>query len=55
MIDSTPLSHGLLSLPLLPAGCSHAQLVPGPGGGPTTSQVTGSVTYRERIALRRIQ
>lgn len=51
MIDSKPLSHGLLSLVLLLAGCSHAQVVPGSGGGPTTSQVTGSVTYRERIAL----
>jgi len=51
MNDSKPLSRGLLSLVLLLAGCSHAQVVPGSGGGPTTSQVTGSVTYRERIAL----
>ncbi len=57
MTDSESPSRGLLSLVLLLAGCSHAQVAPGSGGGPTshvnpaTSQVTGSVTYRERIAL----
>ncbi len=59
MTDSESLSRGLLSLVMLLAGCSHAQVVPGSGGGattsptinPATSQVTGSVTYRERIAL----
>lgn len=55
MPDPKPQSRGLLSLVLLLAGCSHAQVVPGPGGGPVASppnsQVTGSVAYRERIAL----
>ena len=32
------------------AACSTTSVVP-PGGGPSVAQVTGTVTYRERIAL----
>jgi len=51
MTHPKPNARGLLSLMLLLAGCSHAPVLPEAGGGPVTSQVTGSVTYRERIAL----
>jgi putative lipoprotein len=33
------------------AGCSTAGVVPQAGGGSATTQVTGTVTYRERVAL----
>ena len=49
--DPKSLSRGLLGLLLLFAGCSAAPVVPGTGGGTAGSRVTGSVTYRERIAL----
>jgi putative lipoprotein len=51
MPDPKPLPRRLLSLVLLVAGCSQAPVVPAAGGGAVTNQITGSVTYRERIAL----
>ena len=51
MTDPKPLSRSLLSLVLLLAGCSPTPVVRDAGGGPVDSRVTGSVTYRERIAL----
>jgi putative lipoprotein len=51
MTDPKPLSRSLLSLVLLLAGCSPTPIVREAGGGPVDSRVTGSVTYRERIAL----
>ncbi|MGB7740217.1 MAG: YbaY family lipoprotein [Steroidobacteraceae bacterium] len=53
MTDPKPLPRSLLSLVLLLAGCSPTPVVPEAGGGPVESRVTGSVTYRERIALPR--
>ena len=46
-----PFPRGLLSLVLLLAGCTATPVVPASGTGTATSKVTGSVTYRERIAL----
>ena len=40
MSDPKPLSRAPLTLMLLLAGCSHAQVVPVPGGGPVTSANT---------------
>jgi putative lipoprotein len=51
MTNPNPLCRGLLSLTLLVVGCTSTSAVPAAGGGAVTSQVTGSVTYRERIAL----
>jgi putative lipoprotein len=45
------LPHGLLGIVLALAGCASAAVVPATGGGTAAGQVTGSVTYRERIAL----
>jgi putative lipoprotein len=52
MTDPKPLSRDLLSMVLLLVGCMSTSVVPAAGGGAVTRQVTGSVTYRERIALR---
>ena len=49
--DPKSLSRSLLGLLLLFAGCSAASVVPETGVGTAGSRVTGSVTYRERIAL----
>jgi putative lipoprotein len=45
--------HGLpwLGLLLVLTGCATANVVPGTDGGAATARVTGSVAYRERIAL----
>ena len=51
MTNQNSLCRGLLSLTLLLVGCPSTSDVPAAGGGAVTSQVTGSVTYRERIAL----
>jgi putative lipoprotein len=51
MTDPKPLSRSLLNLALLLVGCASTSVVPAAGGGAVTLQVTGSVTYRERIAL----
>ena len=40
-----------MSLVLLLAGCTSTPVVPATGTGTTTNKVTGSITYRERIAL----
>jgi putative lipoprotein len=49
--DPKRFPRGLLSLVLFLSGCTSTQIVPATGTGTTTSKVTGSVTYRERIAL----
>lgn len=41
----------LLGLFVLLTGCATANVVPDAPGGSAPTQVTGSVTYRERIAL----
>jgi putative lipoprotein len=41
----------LLGLLTLLTGCATATVVPGSSGGAEAARVTGSVTYRERIAL----
>ena len=46
-----PFPRGLLSLLLFLAGCTSTPVVPATGTGASTSKVTGSITYRERIAL----
>lgn len=51
MSNSKPVSRGLLGLLLLLVGCTSTSVVPAAGGDPVDSRVTGSVTYRERIAL----
>ena len=51
MTHPKPNARGLLSLMLLLAGCSPSLVVPESNGGPIGSQVTGTVAYRERIAL----
>lgn len=51
MSDLRPLPRGLLSLLLFLAGCTSTPVVPATGTGMARSKVTGSVTYRERIAL----
>ena len=51
MSDPKSFPRGLLSLVLFLAGCTSTHIVPATGTGTTTSKVTGSVTYRERIAL----
>jgi putative lipoprotein len=43
--------RGLFSLVLFLSGCTSTHVVPATGTGAATSKVTGSVTYRERIAL----
>jgi putative lipoprotein len=51
MTDTKRLSRGLFSLALLLTGCAVATVVPEAGSGPGANRVTGTVTYRERIAL----
>ena len=51
MTDTKRLSRDLFSLVLLLTGCSVATVVPEAGSGPSANLVTGTVTYRERIAL----
>ena len=51
MSDPKSFPRGLLSLVLFLSGCTSTHIVPATGPGTTTSKVTGSVTYRERIAL----
>ncbi len=51
MSDTKPFPRGLLSLLLFLAGCTSTPVVPATGTGASTSKVTGSITYRERIAL----
>lgn len=48
-----PMHHArrLLGLVLLVSGCTTSQVMPEHGGGRSMSHVTGTVTYRERIAL----
>jgi putative lipoprotein len=51
MSDPKHCSRGLFSLVLFLFGCTSTPVVPATGAGTATSKVTGSVTYRERIAL----
>ena len=51
MSDPKSFPRGLLSLVLFLSGCTSAPVVPATGTGTTNSKVTGSITYRERIAL----
>lgn len=51
MSEPKPFPRGLLSLVLFLAGCTSAPVVPATGTGTASSKVTGSITYRERIAL----
>jgi len=51
MSDPKSFPRGLLSLVLFLSGCTSTHVVPATGTGTTTSKVTGSITYRERIAL----
>jgi putative lipoprotein len=51
MSDPKSFPRGLLSMVLFLAGCTTTPAVPATGAGAATSKVTGSITYRERIAL----
>jgi len=51
MIEPTHHARWLLGLVVLMSGCMTSQVMPEHGGGSSMSQVTGTVTYRERIAL----
>ncbi len=51
MSDPKPFPRGLLSLVLFLSGCTPVPVVPATGTGTATSKVTGTITYRERIAL----
>ena len=51
MSDPKSFPRGLLSLVLFLAGCTATPVVPATGTGTATGKVTGSITYRERIAL----
>jgi len=51
MHDPKPAALGLLSLVLLLAGCGSTSVVPATGAATAGSKVTGSIAYRERIAL----
>jgi putative lipoprotein len=51
MIGPMRRACGLLGLVVLASGCAANQAVPENGGGRSMAQVTGTVTYRERIAL----
>jgi putative lipoprotein len=51
MFDPKSFPRGLLSLVLLLAGCTSTPVVPATGTGTATGKVTGSITYRERMAL----
>lgn len=51
MTGTKPPSFDLFSLVPLLTGCSAATVVPEAGSSPSANLVTGTVTYRERIAL----
>lgn len=51
MSDPKSFPRRLLSVVLFLAGCTTTPVVPAIGTGTATSKVTGSITYRERIAL----
>lgn len=51
MSDPKRFPRGLFSLVLLLAGCTSSPVVPATGTGTVTRNVTGTITYRERIAL----
>jgi putative lipoprotein len=51
MIGPMRRGCGLLGLVVLASGCVANKVVPENGGGRSMAQVTGTVTYRERIAL----
>jgi putative lipoprotein len=51
MSDPKTFPSGLFSLVLFLSGCTSTHIVPPTGTSTTTGKVTGSVTYRERIAL----
>lgn len=51
MIGPMCRACGLLGLVVLASGCVANKAVPENGGGRSMAQVTGTVTYRERIAL----
>jgi putative lipoprotein len=51
MSDPKSFPRGLLSMVLFLAGCTATPVAPATGTGTATSKVTGSITYRERIAL----
>ena len=51
MPDPKHFPRGLFSLMLFLAGCTSTPVVPATGTGTATSKVTGSIAYRERIAL----
>ena len=51
MSDPKRFPRGLFSLVLFLAGCTSTAVVPPTGTGMTTTKVTGSITYRERMAL----
>lgn len=53
MNSNLPTLHALpwLGLFLVITGCTTANVVPGTTGGTEAARVTGSVTYRERVAL----
>ncbi len=51
MSNTKPFPRGLLTLLPFLAGCTPTPVEPATGAGSATSKVTGSITYRERIAL----
>ena len=51
MSDPKSFPRGLLSLVLFLAGCTSTPVVPATGTGTANGKVTGSITYRERMAL----
>lgn len=51
MSEPKRFPRGLFSLVLFLAGCTSTPVVPATGTGATTGKVTGSITYRERMAL----
>jgi len=51
MSDPKRFPRGLFSLVLFLLGCTSTHVVPATGTGMATGKVTGSITYRERIAL----
>ena len=51
MSDTKSFPRGLLSLVLFLAGCTSTPVVPATGTGTANGKVTGSITYRERMAL----
>jgi putative lipoprotein len=51
MSDPKHFPRGLFSLVLFLFGCTSTHVVPATGTGTAAGKVTGSITYRERIAL----